>query len=392
MSEGKVVKKILVLSANPKNVDGLRLDEEVRDIKEGLRLAKKRDSFVIERAEAVRPRDIRREIMDHKPNIVHFSGHGSGEDGLVFEDTNGNAKLVTSDGLSALFELSGDKFQVECVLLNACYSEVQAQAIVKHVDYVVGMNNSIGDRAAIEFAVGFYDALGRGESYRNAYREGRTAILLEGIPYGDIPVLLNKPEAINSKAVTIQTSVEAIEDQAFEQLRCGDYINAYESFDHIIKLQQNYINAYFHRGAVNYALGKEKDAIIDYNRAIQIDPKNYKAYSNRADARYRLGDDDGALSDFDKAININPNFAEAYFGRSQVLSSKQAIADLDTAIKLKPDYAEAHGNRAFNKSLLGEKEEAIKDYQEAANLFLEKKGNLEQYKLSLSAIASLSLG
>ena len=38
-------KKILILAANPKDTTRLRLDEEVREIKEGLRLSKKRDLF-----------------------------------------------------------------------------------------------------------------------------------------------------------------------------------------------------------------------------------------------------------------------------------------------------------------------------------------------------------
>lgn len=37
--------KILVLSANPVNTDRLRLDEEVREIEEGLRRSKCREQF-----------------------------------------------------------------------------------------------------------------------------------------------------------------------------------------------------------------------------------------------------------------------------------------------------------------------------------------------------------
>jgi len=40
--------KILFLAANPKYTDRLRLDEDVRAIKERLRLADLRDPFVVE--------------------------------------------------------------------------------------------------------------------------------------------------------------------------------------------------------------------------------------------------------------------------------------------------------------------------------------------------------
>ena len=44
--------KILVLAANPIGTTKLRLDEELREIKEGLRRAKVREQFLIESAES----------------------------------------------------------------------------------------------------------------------------------------------------------------------------------------------------------------------------------------------------------------------------------------------------------------------------------------------------
>jgi hypothetical protein len=96
-------RKILLMSANPSGTSQLRLDEEMREIKEGLRRAHMRDRFSIDRAEAVRYRDIHRAILDYKPHIIHFSGHGSGEDGLVFEDEPGQIKLVDAEALAGLF-------------------------------------------------------------------------------------------------------------------------------------------------------------------------------------------------------------------------------------------------------------------------------------------------
>ena len=68
----------------------------------------------------MRYRDIHRAVIDFEPQIIHFSGHGSQEDGLVFEDATGQAKLVDAQALAGLFELFADN--VKCVVLNACYS------------------------------------------------------------------------------------------------------------------------------------------------------------------------------------------------------------------------------------------------------------------------------
>ncbi len=43
-----LIKKILILSANPQDTARLRLDKEVREIEEGLKRSKERDQFVIQ--------------------------------------------------------------------------------------------------------------------------------------------------------------------------------------------------------------------------------------------------------------------------------------------------------------------------------------------------------
>jgi len=180
------VKRILILASNPKDTSKLRLDEEVREIKEGLRRSKYRDHFEISSAWAVTFRDIRRVLLDFEPHIVHFAGHGR-LDGLVVEDGRGIASIISSDSLSKLFELFSN--QVECVILNACNSERQAEAISKHIDYTIGMYREIKDRSVIEFSVGFYDALGAGKNFDEAFRFGCNAIhVMEESDYL-IPVL-----------------------------------------------------------------------------------------------------------------------------------------------------------------------------------------------------------
>ncbi len=184
-------KVILILAANPKSTTTLRLDEEVREIDAGLRRSNQRDRFQLEQRWAVRSRDLQNALLDFKPQVVHFSGHGAGEGGLILENATGNAVAVSTEALVGLFELFADR--IECVVLNACYSEVQAEAIANHIPYVIGMNKAIGDQAAIEFSVIFYAALGAGESIEFAYKLGCNAIRMAGIEEYLTPVLKKKP-------------------------------------------------------------------------------------------------------------------------------------------------------------------------------------------------------
>ncbi|WP_315790757.1 CHAT domain-containing protein [Fischerella sp. JS2] len=212
---------ILILTANPQGTSRLRLDQEVRDIAEGLERAKKRDQFILESKLAVRPRDIQRAMLEINPSIVHFSGHGTGDEGLVFEDETGLAKLVDGEALAGLFALFAE--EVECVVLNGCYSDVQASAIAQHVNYVIGMKKAIADKAAIEFAVGFYDALGSGKTVEFAYKFGCAAINLAGIPDQLTPTLKKKSnieETVVNRLLEKQVNEHTSED--FQELSNSD--------------------------------------------------------------------------------------------------------------------------------------------------------------------------
>lgn len=179
---------ILFISADPTDAARLRLGEEVREIQEKLQLAKLRDRFALHQRASIRPVDLTQALLDLNPQIVHFSGHGTPMGELCFEDEIGKTHPVPAEGLAGLFEQFAN--QVKCVVLNACYSETQAESIVKHIDYVVGMEKAIGDKAAIAFSVGFYQALGAGRSFEDAYKLGRVQIKLRGISEDLTPVLM----------------------------------------------------------------------------------------------------------------------------------------------------------------------------------------------------------
>lgn len=188
-------KIILVMAANPRGTNPLRLDEEVRQIEEAIQISPYRERFKVKSQWAVRSDDIRRSLLALRPQILHFSGHGGGEQGLVFVKDAAisnptNDCLVSGEALANLFKHF--KEQLDCVVLNACYSEVQANAICQHINYVIGMTENIKDVSAIKFSVGFYDALGAGESVDSAYELGCNAIQLDGLPGHLTPILKKK--------------------------------------------------------------------------------------------------------------------------------------------------------------------------------------------------------
>jgi len=205
---------ILCLAANPSGTDRLALDREARAIHQELERGGHRDCFEFVTRWAVEPLDLLRELRKLRPTVVHFSGHGSqgvadeprpgssgGRDvvgefgchgdeqqqGMFFQGPGGNPQLVSTAALEEAFRAAGAS--VKLVILSACYSEPQAEALLAHVDCVVGIGGSIRDDAARSFAIGFYGGLGECESVAAAYRQGRAAISLEGLRDGDRPQL-----------------------------------------------------------------------------------------------------------------------------------------------------------------------------------------------------------
>lgn len=177
---------VLFMAANPLDLEQLRLDEEARSITEMLRKSAHGDAVTLQSCWAVRPLDVLQALNEHRPRIIHFSGHGSEQDEIVFQDSSGQAKLVSKEAIVQTLAAAGD---IRLVFFNTCYSRNQAEAVVKHVHAAIGMKTSIGDTAARTFAAQFYSAIGFGLSVGKAFAQAKAALLLEGIPEHETPEL-----------------------------------------------------------------------------------------------------------------------------------------------------------------------------------------------------------
>ena len=186
---------ILFVSADPSDATRLRLGEEFREIQDKLKRAKDRDRLKLQLPGlSTRPEDISQALLDFQPQIVHFSGHGTSDGSLCFENNSGEAHNIEPEALAVLFKQFTP--HLICVILNACFSEKQALAISQHVKYVIGMKKEINDKAAIAYSIGFYQALGAGRNIPDSHELGLAQIRLWNIPDYLTPVLCKKSDEI----------------------------------------------------------------------------------------------------------------------------------------------------------------------------------------------------
>lgn len=169
--------KVLFLAANPLDEGRLKIDKEASDLKEQLALV--RDTKVavdVEHAWAIRTDQLQREVLNAKPAVLHFSGHGD-TGMLIFEDAAGKAVEVSGEALAGLVELTPT---IKCVVLNACFSASVSKLVAPHVEAVIGCDVSIGDTAAILFTRAFYRALAHGESFQRSFELAKNDLNLNG--------------------------------------------------------------------------------------------------------------------------------------------------------------------------------------------------------------------
>lgn len=197
--------RVLFLSANPIDTPQLEVIKEYNEIYDRLRATRFRDKFELIQRHAISVRDLTQVLLEHEPEIVHFSGHGSEQGALIFQDDEGKTHEVPPPALTEVFRVVNKDKKMHCVFLNACYAENQAKAISQNVDCVIGMSKAITDTAAREFAVYFYQVIGFGRSIQDAFDLAKAQLMLFKIPEEGIPRLKYSPETDPAKVILIQT-------------------------------------------------------------------------------------------------------------------------------------------------------------------------------------------
>lgn len=190
---------ILIVASNPLETSRLQLDKEFKAISEALTRPGAQVRFQVEQRWAASYQDLQDGLLQHRPEILHWSGHGRREGLPVLEDGIETRDLVRAQSasiaedrsivsLSRLFAAA--RGRLRCVVLNTCHSKTVANAIAEHIDCVIGMNAAIQDSTAIRFSWSFYHALALGSSVKTAFELAAAQIGLDGLGEDLLPSLI----------------------------------------------------------------------------------------------------------------------------------------------------------------------------------------------------------
>lgn len=180
---------VLILASNPANTVKLRLTEELKRLR--ARLAPRGCNGSLRYQPDARLEELPDLLQDDRlVEIVHFSGHGSEAGRLMFGASDELAQEAEPAPLAELFAAASDR--LKCVFLNACHSGEQAEAISKHVEWVVGMSSAVKDSVAIQFAVSFYVELADTQDYEGAFAFALAAIKLTDQEQAKVPRLYRR--------------------------------------------------------------------------------------------------------------------------------------------------------------------------------------------------------
>jgi hypothetical protein len=213
--------RVLYLTANPKaiertvkHLDGtteeigvwLRVDYEVRQVKDMLKRTKYRDLVSIEHLPAATTMDLLEGLNEHRPHVVHFSGHADSL-GLLMENDQG-----TTDGDDLDFALLGRLLGAtdeppRLLVLNACESLAGADDLLQTVPTVIAMSDEINDASAVVFAARFYAAIASAQSVASALEQAKVAMVAAALEGSHLPEARSREDVDLADVILVRPPV-----------------------------------------------------------------------------------------------------------------------------------------------------------------------------------------
>jgi tetratricopeptide (TPR) repeat protein len=176
-------------------------------------------------------------------------------------------------------------------------------------------------------------------------------------------------DALADKNLPNERRAVLLTDRGVAYWRANNTKEALEDFNRAVQLYPEYAAVYNNRGNVLLAIGAVREAMKDFDRALVLAPGYAAAFTNRASGYMKLGQIDLAIADYTKAIALVPTSPAAYTGRGRAhLAANRpqaAIRDFTRAATLDARFGAGYRGRAEAKLSIERYDEAIEDFSRA---------------------------
>jgi tetratricopeptide (TPR) repeat protein len=149
--------------------------------------------------------------------------------------------------------------------------------------------------------------------------------------------------------------------------KSGDSAGALEDYDHAIRLNPGYADAYLGAGLVLLEQKTYGSAIACFSRLINLEPKNAEAYYRRGLVHSAQGNFEQALKDYSSAIYIGSKNPDVYLARGKmylengrfsfaIIDFSMALGRINTVSADRPMLAQLYfylGNAYLGRNYLG---------------------------------------
>ena len=179
-----------------------------------------------------------------------------------------------------------------------------------------------------------------------------------------------------------QICQEEVHEQGPQQLEAWEILNkgtaltnlgrfkeALVCFDKALEILPRFDAAWLDKGVALAKLGRTKEAVECYERALEINPQSANAWYNLGTVQQDAGQLEQSLASYDQAVVLNPLHDDAWLNKGVILRkqlrSKEAIACYDKDLTINSKSAVAWYNRGFALRQLGRSQEEIFCYDRA---------------------------
>lgn len=160
--------------------------------------------------------------------------------------------------------------------------------------------------------------------------------------------------------------------KGFNFMELGDTTKAISSYQTAVEQDPNYYEAYLELGLI-FAMKKDKLAIEYYDNALEIRPNERNVKYSKAMFMQETGMYNEAIQTYHELTKMYPDFKEAFFNLGYIHMfylkiNSQAVQYYTDAVNIDPNYYQAYFNRGYCFELMGDINNAAKDYRYTLSL------------------------